>query len=100
MNYSEIFQILGDASIAFIIYLIVKEIINLIRTRNGSYSNYEKIQELEHLVNNDYRHELDNIWAEIRGMRSDFYSFKEKVEEKINTLENKIIKIETYGERK
>ncbi len=102
MDYLAIFKVLGNASVAFIIYLITKEIITGIKTKNGYpdlQNNTQRIKVLEKTVTNEYRHEIDNIWAELRGLRKDTNSYRDRLEDQMNHLENRVIKIETYYDK-
>jgi len=87
----EIFKILGVASVAFIIWLIIKEIGTILKNKDGSSDDIQqRVADLEKSVNNDYQHEYENIWKEIRLLRKN----DEKLEEKLNNLNVRISKLE------
>jgi len=87
----EIFKILGVASVAFIIWLIIKEIGTILKNKNGSPDDIQqRVADLEKSVNNDYKHEYENIWEEIRLLRKN----NERLEEKLNNLNVRISKLE------
>jgi len=87
----EIFKILGVASVAFIIWLIIKEIGTILKNKDGSPNDIQqRVADLEKSVNNDYKHEYENIWEEIRLLRKN----DERLEEKLNNLNVRISKLE------
>jgi len=87
----EIFKILGVASVAFIIWLIIKEIGTILKNKDGSPNDIQqRVAALEKSVNNDYQHEYENIWKEIRLLRKN----DERLEEKLNNLNVRISKLE------
>ncbi|OQB07727.1 MAG: hypothetical protein BWY21_01562 [Parcubacteria group bacterium ADurb.Bin216] len=87
----EIFKILGVASVAFIIWLIIKEIGTILKNKDGSPNDIQqRVADLEKSVNNDYKHEYENIWEEIRLLRKN----NERLEEKLNNLNVRISKLE------
>lgn len=87
----EIFKILGVASVAFIIWLIIKEIGTILKNKDGSSDDIQqRVAALEKSVNNDYQHEYENIWKEIRLLRKN----DERLEEKLNNLNVRISKLE------
>lgn len=94
MDYTqliEIFKILGVASVAFIIWLIIKEIGTILKNKDGSPNDIQqRVADLEKSVNNDYKHEYENIWEEIRLLRKN----NERLEEKLNNLNVRISKLE------
>ena len=89
-NLLEIFKVLGISSIAFIIWLIIKEIGYILKNRNNSSDVIERIKELEKLVNNDYQHDLEHIWSEIQILRKN----DDELREQIASLKVRLAKLE------
>jgi len=89
-NLLEIFKVLGISSIAFIIWLIIKEIGYILKNRNNSSDVIERIEELEKLVNNDYQHDLEHIWSEIQILRKN----DDELREQIASLKVRLAKLE------
>jgi len=78
----ELFKVLGVTSIAFIIWLIIKEIGIIVKNKNNSSADLNgRVQELEKLMNNDYQHELENVWREIRALRANDDALKNQINE-------------------
>ena len=78
----ELFKVLGVTSIAFIIWLIIKEIGIIVKNKNNSPADLNgRVQELEKLMNNDYQHELENVWNEIRALRANDDALKNQINE-------------------
>ena len=89
-NLLEIFKVLGISSIAFIIWLIIKEIGYILKNRNNSSDVIERIEELEKLVNNDYQHDLEHIWSEVQILRKN----DDELREQIASLKVRLAKLE------
>jgi hypothetical protein len=64
------------------LYFVLSKIAEIVKNRNG-YCNDKKFHELEKLVTNDYRHELNRLWDAI-----------DKINERLDDFERRIIKLE------
>jgi hypothetical protein len=64
------------------LYFVLSKISEIIKNRNG-YCDNKKLHELEKLVMNDYRHELNRLWDAI-----------DKINERLDDFERRIIKLE------
>jgi len=81
-QFIELFKVLGVTSIAFIIWLIIKEIGIILKNKNNSHTDLpDRVQELEKLIHNDYQHELENVWNEIRALRANDDALKNQINE-------------------
>jgi len=82
MDY-EILKILaqfgGGTAILVALCFVLKAIADLVKARNGN----GKFGELQKIVTNDIRHELDRIWASI-----------DKINERLDNFEVRLIKLE------
>jgi hypothetical protein len=69
-------------SVLIALYFVLSKIAEIVKNRNG-YCNDKKFHELEKLVLNDYRHELNRLWDAI-----------DKINERLDDFERRIIKLE------
>jgi hypothetical protein len=96
MDYTqliEILKILGTSSVAFIIYLILKELGVMLKNKNGP--SEERLAKVEKILSNDYRHEIDNLWTEIRELREDINNLSKDYSNTIKEIETRLVKLET-----
>jgi type III secretory pathway component EscV len=98
MNYTqliEILKILGTSSIAFIIYLILKEVGVILKNKNGN----GRLDKIEQMLTNDYRHEIDNLWIEIRELRECIEKLSKDYSNTVKEIEARLVKLETKKRR-
>jgi peptidoglycan hydrolase CwlO-like protein len=69
-------------SVLIALYFVLSKIAEIIKNRNGYWDN-KKLHELEKLVMNDYRHELNRLWDAI-----------DKINERLDDFERRITKLE------
>lgn len=89
----EILKILGTSSVAFIIYLILKELGIILKNKNGI--NDDRLAKVEKILSNDYRHEIDNIWTEIRDIRTCLNNMEKNHSDNFMRIEARLTKLET-----
>ncbi|GIW67873.1 MAG: hypothetical protein KatS3mg096_741 [Candidatus Parcubacteria bacterium] len=75
-------------AISVIIALIffIKALTELIKARKNG-ENGKKIDNLEKLVHNDIRHELDALWIEFRDFREETRDNLQKLDERVRKVE-------------
>jgi len=99
----EIFKVLGASSIAFIILFIIRELNAMLKNKVGTQSytdEIQRIESLEHIVSNEYRHEFDNIWIEIREIRNDLDELKKEVNSEIKAIGERLTKLEIKKQKR
>ncbi|MCW1310111.1 MAG: hypothetical protein QXP04_05405 [Candidatus Nanoarchaeia archaeon] len=96
----ELFKILGTASIALIIWLIIKEISILLKNKNQNDIE-NRVSKIEKMISNDTRHELESLWIEVREVRNDLDKFKDDIHKQLISIEKHLVILDTkkYGNR-
>jgi peptidoglycan hydrolase CwlO-like protein len=71
----------GATAVLIALYFVLSKIAEIVKNRNGN--DNKKFSDLEKIVMNDYRHELNRLWDAI-----------DKINERLDDFEKRITKLE------
>jgi hypothetical protein len=84
--YQQLIQYGGGTAIIVALIFLVRELTKLLQTRKNG-ENGKKIDNLEKMVHNDIRHELDQLWEEFRAFREETKNQLQKLDERVRIIE-------------